>query len=170
MSKTVSKLKEEFLKMLPPAIFFFVAFHVIALVRNLLIKASGIELTTTASVLVAALVLGKVVLIADMLPFINRYPDKPLIYNILWKTGIYTVLSILIHYLEHLIEHWREAGSLGEANRALLAQIVWPHFWAVQILLVSMIFLYVVGREIVRAIGPQRARTMTFGGPSRAAG
>jgi hypothetical protein len=25
---------------------------------------------------------------ADMLPLINRFPDKPLIYNIAWKTDV----------------------------------------------------------------------------------
>jgi len=170
MSKVMSKVKEEFLKVLPPTIFFFVAFHVIALARNLLIKASGIEVTTTVSVLVASLVLGKVVLLADMLPFINRYPEKPLIYNVFWKTGIYTLVSILIHYIEHLIEHWRETGSLAKGNRELLSQIVWPHFWAVQILLVSMIFIYCTGREITRVLGPQKVRDMLFGAPARTHG
>ena len=30
---------------------------------------------------------------ADMLPAINRFPHKPLIYNIVWKTVIYFVLA-----------------------------------------------------------------------------
>jgi len=37
-------------------------------------------------VAVAALILGKALLLADMLPVINRFPDKPLIYNVTWKT------------------------------------------------------------------------------------
>ena len=37
----------------------------------------------------AALILGKAVLLADMLPLINRYPDRPLGFNVAWKTLIY---------------------------------------------------------------------------------
>jgi hypothetical protein len=42
------------------------------------VEGTGISLGTSASVTLAALILGKSVLIADLLPLINRYPDKPL--------------------------------------------------------------------------------------------
>ena len=38
------------------------------------------------------------VLIADMLPFINRFPHRPLIYNVAWKTVIYFVISAVIQF------------------------------------------------------------------------
>jgi hypothetical protein len=44
----------------------------------------------------AALILGKAVLIADLLPFINRYPDKPLVYNVVWS---YCVMDELVGVL-----------------------------------------------------------------------
>ena len=58
MSKVVATIKKEFLELLPPTIYFFVALHIIALIRLLMVKATGITPLTTASVLVAALVLG----------------------------------------------------------------------------------------------------------------
>lgn len=69
-------------------------------------------------------------LAADLLPFINRYPDRPLAYNIAWKTTVYVLLSMLFHYLERLVDFWREAGGFIAGNQKLLAEIVWPHFWA----------------------------------------
>ena len=68
------------------------------------------------SVAVAALILGKAVLIADLLPMINRFPNKPLIYNVGWKTLIYLLLATLIHYLERLVDFWRQAGGLVAGN------------------------------------------------------
>jgi len=44
-------------------------------------RALPYKVTTGASATIAALVVAQVVLIADMLPFINRFPEKPLIYN-----------------------------------------------------------------------------------------
>ncbi|WP_225923434.1 MULTISPECIES: hypothetical protein [Pseudomonas] len=82
------KIKHEFLKVLPPTLFFFVILHIVALIRTLMIKGSGVELPVSASVLIASMVLGKSVLVADMLPFINRFPDKPLLWNVAWKTGM----------------------------------------------------------------------------------
>src|SRR5947199_10698233 len=85
----MKKLKEEFFKLLPPTIFFFVALHIVAFVRVLMLKGTGISPLSTMSIAVAALILGKAVLLADMLPMINRFPNKPLIYNVALKTLIY---------------------------------------------------------------------------------
>jgi hypothetical protein len=163
MSKVTAKIKEEFLALLPPTIYFFIALHIVSLVRALLIKATGISALSTASIAVAALVLGKSVLIADMLPIINRYPQKPLIYNVAWKSLVYLLVSIFIHYLERLYEFSRQAGGVAAGNDKLLAEIVWPHFWAVQIILTVMIVTYCVGSELARAIGANRMRRMFFG-------
>ena len=163
MSKIAATIKEEFLAMLPPTIYFFVALHIVALIRLLMVEATGITPLTTASVLVASLVLGKSVLLADMLPAINRFPDRPLIYNVAWKTLIYTVVALVIHYLEHLYDYAREAGGIVAGNEKMLATIIWPHFWAVQILLVVLIVLYCVMHELVRQIGRERFVRMFFG-------
>ena len=163
MSKLADKLKEEFLALLPPTIFFFVALHIVAIIHSLMLKGEGIPPLTSVSVAVAALVLGKVVLLADMLPAINRFPDRPLIYNVAWKTVIYMVVSLLIHYLEHLIEFARKAGGLVAGNSKLLAEIVWPHFWAIQVLLLVLIVIYCTMHELVRVIGRDKTMRIFFG-------
>ena len=163
MSKLSAKIKEEIYALLPPTIFFFIALHLVALVRVLMLKGTGIALSTSVSVTVAALILGKAVLIADLLPFINRYPDRPLVYNIAWKTTVYVLVSMLVHYLERLFDFWREAGGFMAGNQKLLAEIVWPHFWAIQILLVVLILMYCIMRELCRVIGGDRVRHIFFG-------
>ena len=163
MNKLTEKLKEEFLALLPPTAFFFVALHIVVLVRDLMLKGSGLSTLTSVSVAVAALILGKAVLLADMLPLINLFPDKPLIHNVAWKTSIYLLLASLIHYLERLIEFSRHAGGLVAGNEKLLAEIVWPHFWAVQIMLLMLIVMYCTMHELVRVIGREKVMRMFFG-------
>src|SRR5438105_2717952 len=159
----MKKLKEEFFKLLPPTIFFFVALHIVAFVRVLMLKGTGISPLSTISIAVAALILGKAVLIADMLPTINRFPNKPLIYNVAWKTSIYLLVATLIHYLERLIDFWRQTGSFVAGNEKLLAEIVWPHFWAIQIILFVLIVMYCMMHELVRVIGKEKALRIFFG-------
>lgn len=163
MSKLFAKIREEIAELLPPTIFFFVALHLVVIFRVLMLKGTGIAPGTTMSVTVAALILGKAVLVADLLPFINRYPDKPLVYNVVWKTAIYLLIAMLLHYLERLVDFWREAGGFVAGNQKLLAEIVWPHFWAIQILLLVLILMYCTMREFVRVIGADRVRRMFFG-------
>jgi hypothetical protein len=163
MHKILKKLKEEFFAILPPTIFFFVALHIVTFIRVLMAKGSHFEPLSTVSIAVAALILGKAVLIADMLPPINRYPHKPLAYNIVWKTLIYLLVASVIHYLERLIDFSREAGGLVAGNEKLLEEIVWPHYWAVQLILFLLILVYCTARELVRVIGKEKMLRLFFG-------
>jgi hypothetical protein len=159
----MTKLKEEFFKLLPPTIFFFVALHIVAFVHVLMLERTGISPSSSVSIAIAALLLGKAVLIADMLPMINRFPNKPLIYNIAWKTVIYWLISVAIHYVERLIEFWRQTGSFAAGNKELFAEIVWPHFWAIQIILFVLIAMYCTVHELVRVIGREKVLRIFFG-------
>jgi hypothetical protein len=170
MGTLSTKMQEEIRALLPPTIFFFVALHLVALIRVLMLKGTGIAVSTPWQVTLAALILGKAVLVADLLPFINRYPDKPLIYNVAWKTTIYVLVAMLVHYLERLAHFWKEAGSLVAGHQQLLAAIVWPHFWAIQILLVVLILMYCTMHELVRVIGRDKVREIFFGTPPTAHG
>ena len=167
MSKLTEKVREEIAALIPPTVFFFVALHVVALVRVLMVKGTGLPVASSAQIAVGALILGKAVLIADLLPVVNRYPDKPLVYNVAWKTAIYFLIALVLHYLERLVDYLREAGGLAAANEKMLAEIVWPHFWAIQIVLVVLIFNYCVMHELVRVIGARKVGEMFFGPPRR---
>jgi hypothetical protein len=164
MSKIISKLKEEFLELLPPAIFFFIALHIVAFVRALMLKGTGISPFSSLSVTIVALILAKAVLLADLLPAINRFPHKPLIYNIAWKTAIYMVMATMLHFLEHLIEFWQKTGSVAEGAKRLIAEIIWPHFIAIQIILFMLVIMYVMIHEFVRLIGREKTLQILFGG------
>ena len=168
MSKLSEKLKEEIVALVPPTLFFFIALHIVALVRVLMVEGTGLPVSTSTQIAVGALILGKAVLIADLLPVINRFPDKPLVYNVAWKTTTYFLVALLIHYLERLVDFWKEAGGLVAANQRLLAEIVWPHFWAIQIVLVVLIFNYCVVHEFARVIGAQKVREVFFEPPPSA--
>ena len=163
MHKLLEKLKEEFFAALPPTIFFFVMLHIVSVVRVLMAKGTNFQPMTTISITVAALILGKAVLIADMLPAINRYPEEPLIYNVTWKTVLYFLVAGVIHYLERLFDFSRQAGGIVAGNEKLLAEIVWPHYWAIQIILFVLILMYCTVRELVRVVGKEKVLRIFFG-------
>ncbi len=166
MSKVTAKIKEEIEALIPPMIFFFVALILIALIRALLLKGSGIAASTPLEIALAALILAKAVLLADLWPAINRYPDKPLIYNVLWKTLIYSLVATLIHYVERLIDFWREAGGFVAGNRLLLERMVWAHFWGIEIMILVLVFNYCLFTELSRALGPKRMWQIVLGPPA----
>src|SRR6185295_8450478 len=110
MRRLFQRMKQEFLNVLPPTIFFLFAFNIIAITTLLMLKERGLEFPPVVVATLLALVVGKVILVADHLPFINRFPDKPLVYNILWKTFIYWAVVFVVRYVEHFVPYLKTYG------------------------------------------------------------
>jgi hypothetical protein len=163
MSKFVHGVKHLIRELIPPATFFFVAFQLLAFTRSLMLRQYGIEVTTFVAATIGGLVAAKVVLLADLLPFINRFPGRPLIYNIAWKTLIYFAAALVVRYLDELFHYYRQHGELTAANRHLLDEVIWPHFWAIQIWLMVLLLIYCTLHELVGALGRDRMRELFFG-------
>lgn len=168
MSQVWAKVKHEIIEVIPPTIFFLVSFHIVLLDRALMAREYGLQPASMLGATIGALLVAKVVLLADMLPAINRFPEKPLIYNVLWKTAIYVAASLFVHYLEHLVPLWWRLGSFSGANEQLRSEMVWAHFWAIQLWLVVLIFVYCMMRELIRVIGRDRVMQVFFGTPAPA--
>lgn len=161
------RLLHELRLVLPPSLFFFGAFHLIAFTQALTVEHYGIPLYSFAKITIAALLVGKVVLIADHLPFMNRFPERALIWNVLWKTAIYLVATALVRHLEQWAHRALELGSASAGHAALLEQVNWPRFWAVQIWLLVLFFGYTLVRELLRALGREELLRLIFLPPSR---
>ena len=168
MSRIFRTIRHEFYQVLPPTIFFLVAFNVITITKALMLREYGISFSGFAAATIGALLVGKVVLVADKLPMINRFPEKPLVYNVVWKTMIYVLAVFVVRYVEHLIPSIRELGELGAAHRELMAEVVWPRFWSTQIWLLVLFFVYSFLHEMIRLIGREETLRMFFGRPAPA--
>jgi hypothetical protein len=167
MSTLGHKLKHELRELIPVTVFFFVAFQLLALTETLMLKQYGVSISTFLAATVTALVVAKVVVVTDHFALVNRFPDKPLIYNVVWKTFIYFAAWLVVRYAEHFIHFWRETGNVAEANRRVFGEIVWPHFWGVQLWMLVLLLVYCAFRELVRALGREGIIRMFFHDPPK---
>jgi hypothetical protein len=163
MGNITARLKRGILGIIPTVLYFFVIFQLLAFTRSLILKGYGIEASTFLKAAIAALIIAKVVLLADLLPMSHRFLNKPLIYNIVWKTVIYMVAALIVRYVESFIPLIFELKSITAVIRHLLDQVVWPHFWLVQLWMLVCFFMYCTVREFVRIIGQEQVRSMFFG-------
>ncbi len=69
---------------LPPTIFFFVGFNLILWTKRLILEEHGVEFSGFLTATLAALLVGKAVLVTDKLPFMRRFDGAPLIQPILF--------------------------------------------------------------------------------------
>jgi len=157
------KRKSKLGSVIPTVVFFFIVFQLLVFTRALILKGYGIHASTFLQATIAALVVGKVVVLADLLPMMNRFPHRPLVYNIVWKTSIYMVAALLVRYVERLIPLIFEFKNLTVANSHLLDEVVWPHFWLVQLWLLVCFFMYCTVRELTRSFGREKVFSMFFG-------
>lgn len=167
MKKIVAVILHEVRLMLAPTIFFFVCFNMLVLTIAFMDPVRGFSIASHSAATVGALIVGKAVLIADKLPFFNRYPHKPLIYNTLWKAALYIAITMLIRIAEALLSAaTNEYGfATGVAEEA--AHFTWGRFAAIQMWLAILFLVYTGFRELANQIGPQRMREMFFTAPER---
>lgn len=163
MKKILQRLKREIRTAFPVILYFFVVFQLLGFTELVLLKAHGIEVSTFLKAAIASLVIGKVVPIVDLWPFINRFSHKPLIYNILWKTFIYMLVAVIFRYLKNLVPLIAEYKSIIAANSHLYDQAIWSYFVLVQIWLLVCLFMLCMIREIGRVVGHDNLRRMMLG-------
>lgn len=161
--KLLKKIKFEFLHLLPTTFFFFIGFTLIVITERLILREHGMPLTGFGVAAIGALLVGKVVLIADSLSFMNKFSNRPLVFNIVWQSSIYFLVTFIVRYVEHLIHFLREYGDFMQANQHLLAEIVWPRFLLIQMWLAVLFLVYCTLQELVRALGKEQVIRMFFG-------
>ena len=160
--KLLETIKNDFFEILPPMIYFFVAFVLILTTKRMILSEYQISWTGFGTVVVGAILAGKVVLMVDKLPFVNKFPDRPLVYNTLWKSLLYFLAALVVCYLDQLVHFLRKHEGLMEANRHLWAEVVWPHFWLLQMWLAVLFLIFCALRELIRVIGRDKAIRIFF--------
>ncbi len=160
-AEAVGFIARELRHLWPPTLFFFVAFNLLALTAQLSGAPGGLLGYATASL--TALVCGKAVLLADRLPFFNRFPERPLIWNVVWKALLCSALSSVIRLAEHGVEAWNADRHLGAGARALEASFTWSHFTMIQLWLAVLFLVYAAFGEIAGVLGRDRMQRMFFG-------
>ena len=153
MKKALKFLQSEFLEMLPPTIYFLVVFHIVAFTRALMAEEYGINFTSSVSATIGALIIGKSILLADALPFVNKFRPKGSVYNVAWRMFIYISIVLLFLLLEELIPLSSKYGSFATAIEHVHEARQWPRFWATFILCSIFLLFYSLTTEVIAAIG-----------------
>jgi len=134
LSRVGHFLLHEFRQMLPPTIFFFIGFNLILFTKRLILEDYLIQFTGFFLATVSALVVGKVVLVAEMMPLLRRFDGEPLAKPILFKTVVYTLLVFIARLLEAFIHYVAGGGAIGRGGfiEEQLGSFSWHRFIATQ--------------------------------------
>lgn len=154
---------KQFLRVLPAFIFFLIAFSLINMIEGLFLKSEGIPPFSFYEVVLAAAVIAKVLILISHLPFINAFPNKPLIYNIVWKTFLYESSTFLVRIAMLLIPPILSFRSVVHGYAELIAHLDIRRFLAIQICYLLLFITFVTAEELIVSIGVKRIRKLFFG-------
>ena len=147
---------------LPPTIFFFVGFNLILWTKDLILREHNIEFSGFVVATLAALLVGKAVLVTDNLPLMRRFDGRPLIQPILFKTAIYWWCILVVRLAEELIYFLVGGGAISEFPTFLIEHFSWPRFLSIQIWLMVLFLVYVTAHELNTLFGDGELRRLFF--------
>lgn len=156
-------LAREFKEAVPPTLFFLVAFHVAALIRSLTEESLGITPGVSTLATIGALIVGKTILVLNKLRVTNCLSRRPLVFGVIWKTFIFGIVTTLFQFVEELVPLVSKYGSAGAATENVIAEVVWPRFWANHLVLALFLLIYCSAVELIRVFGAERMKQVFFG-------
>lgn len=166
--KALKWLREEWLKIRAGFFFFAGVASLIVLTDHILGRHSNVLVPSFGRAIIGGLIAGKVLLLVDMVPFIERYRHKPLVYGILWKSVLYFATFVAFKYLEPLVRGLFRGLGFAGSNRLAIEYFSETRTWAI-LLWVSILTVFFVGmRELSRSLGPRKIRELILGPMTRA--
>src|SRR5271166_6603374 len=144
---------KEIREALPAMVFFAIGFNLIVLTTQLILDDYGAQLAGFMVATATALVVGKAVLVAKVLPFFRRFDNAPLIQPILFKSVVYWAVVFLARFLEKLIEYLLDGGRIGGIPEYVATHFTWHRFAAIQIWIFVLFLIFVAADELNTLFG-----------------
>jgi hypothetical protein len=169
MFASVGKLlRREFVAAWPVFLFFLVGFLLLLLLIKLALADFSVEMTALPKAVVGALLAAKAALILDETPLARRLEHYRRIVAVAVKTFLYGGITLLLGYVERILDALHRVHSFGAAVRDVTAHAnVYLLFaWALGISLVFAIYFAIF--EIDRRLGKGELRTLFFESPKTA--
>jgi hypothetical protein len=163
MSRIWAIVAKEIREALPATIFFLFLFHLIGLTKAVVLDEYSFTALRAAGATVGALIVAKAVLVVEALP-IARLSSSRRIFQILWRTLLYGVVTLLFRLVEEFIPLLLKHGGLVSATKAMTGEVSWALFTVLALWILWGLFLYSLASELVRAVGPDKIKEALFSG------
>ena len=160
---------DEVIKFLAIAFYLWVMFGVFALHESVVSAKDHINYHFYGFAVINALILGKVMLVAQDLRFADWIKDRPLVYPILCKAAAFSILFIVFDVVEEVLVGVFRGKTIGESIPTIGGGTPSGVFFVAVILAVALIPFFAF-REVGRVIGERALHALMFtGGPEAGA-
>ena len=159
-------LRREFVAVWPVFLFFLTGFLLLLLLVKLALAQFSIEVKAASNAFVGALIAAKAALVLDETPLARSLERYRRIIAVAVKTFFYGVVSLLMGYLERLLEAFHKVHDFDQAIRNVVDHVDHNRLlgWALGI---SIVFaLYFSFFEISQRMGEGELAKLFFESPA----
>jgi hypothetical protein len=158
-------IRRELVAVWPAFLFFLFGFLILLLIIKLALASFSIEMKALSNAVVGALIAAKAVLILDETPLARRLEQNRRITAVAVKTLLYGSATLLLGYVERIVEAMRSQHSFDGALRYLINQASLYRIlgWTTGVSLVFAIYFALF--EINRRMGDGELKRLFFDSP-----
>ena len=138
-----------------------VVFGVFTLHQFVVLATTGVSYTFYGASLINALVLAKILHIAEALHFGEKFDGKPLVYPILYKSVLFGLLLVLAYIVEEIAVGLLRGESLAQA-RPDLGGGTPAGIAAVAVIMIVALIPFFALKEIRRSLGNSAFDSLLF--------
>jgi len=143
------------------AIYLFVVFGVLAVHEEVVAAKNHLAYHFYGFAIINALILGKVMLVAEDLHFANWFRNSPLVYPILFKSVAFTILFLVFDIVEEVVVGVFKGKSIVESFPDIGGGSPRGIFFMVVIISILLIPFFAF-REIGQVIGERELHSLIF--------
>ena len=142
-------------------LYLWVVFGLYVLNESIVMGEAHINFASHGFALINAVVLGKVLLVAEDLNFADRFKDSPLVFPIVYKALAFSILFVVFHIAESILIGLFHGRRAIESFPAIGGGTPEGFVCATAIIFISLVPFFAF-REIGRVIGEDRLWALLF--------
>jgi len=149
-------------------IYLFIVFGLLSLHSWVVLSTQNISYRFYGLALINALVLSKVILLAEGFKFADRFKNQPLVYPVAYKAIAFTALLFAAYVVEEVLVGIWHGKSLAESVPAIGGGTIGGWLAVATVMCVALIPFFAF-REMTRVIGRPQFYALCFTGRLKAA-
>ncbi len=110
--------------------YFAVVFLLMMVMKKLYLEDYDIAFTGISQALIGALIMAKVIVLVDLISFGEWLKRLPAIYDVVFRTIIYTLGVVIVIILEKAFENRHKVSGFGDAISYVFSHRDIYHVWA----------------------------------------
>jgi hypothetical protein len=163
--KFLEWLGKELREVFPVTLFFFLGFVLVFLIVKLMLAQYAIPIKVFSQSMVAALIIGKVVLVLERVRLEDRFPNSPRSVLVAIKTIFYGFWAIVVGFFERIVQAWRATGGFATGVHEAWMHTDIHRFFAIVLCVTILFGSYFTFLEVDKVMGRGAIAALLFKRP-----